>query len=42
MERPSVRQDKVDALRQQIQNGDYKVDADEIAQAILKQNKRAE
>jgi negative regulator of flagellin synthesis FlgM len=36
---PEVRQDKVEALRQQVQNGQYKVDADEIAKSILKYNK---
>jgi len=37
---PEVRQDKVEALRQAIQNGDYKVEAEKIAQAILEQNHR--
>ena len=32
---PAVRQDKVEALRQSIQNGDYKLEPDQIAQAIL-------
>jgi flagellar biosynthesis anti-sigma factor FlgM len=36
---PEVRQDKVDALRQSIQNGQYQVDPEQIAQAILRQNK---
>ena len=36
---PEVRHDKVEALRQQVQNGQYKVDADEIAKSILKYNK---
>jgi len=36
---PEVRQDKVEALRQQVQSGQYKVDADEIAKSILKYNK---
>ena len=36
---PEVRQDKVEALRQQVQNGQYKVDPDQIAKAILKHNK---
>ena len=36
---PPVRQDKVDALRQAIQNGDYKVEPDKIAQAILEQKR---
>ena len=42
MESPSVRQDRVEALRQQVQNGEYNLDANKIAQAILQQNKRAE
>jgi len=42
MEAPSVRQDRVEALRQQVQNGEYNLDANKIAQAILQQNKRAE
>ena len=37
---PQVRQDKVDALRQAIQNGDYKVEPDKIAQAIMDRNQR--
>ena len=37
---PQIRQDKVDALRQSIQNGDYKVEAEKIAQAILNHNQR--
>jgi len=36
MNTPEVRQDKVDALRQQIQSGQYPLDADQIAKAILK------
>ena len=40
MNTPPVRQDKVDALRQSIQNGDYRVEADKIAHAILEQNQR--
>jgi negative regulator of flagellin synthesis FlgM len=35
---PEVRQDKVAALRQSIQNGTYRVEPDKIAQAILAQN----
>ena len=42
MDSPSVRQDRVEALRQQVQNGEYNLDANKIAQAILQQNKRAE
>jgi len=34
---PPVRQDKVEALRQSIQNGEYKVEPDKIARAILEQ-----
>jgi len=37
---PDIRQDKVEALRQAIQNGEYSVEPDKIAQAILQQNKR--
>ena len=40
MTAPSIRQDKVEALRQSIQNGDYKVEPDQVAQAILRQNQR--
>ena len=42
MESPSVRQNRVEALRQQVQNGEYNLDSNKIAQAILQQNKRAE
>ncbi|MGH9536876.1 MAG: flagellar biosynthesis anti-sigma factor FlgM [Terriglobales bacterium] len=38
MSAPDVRQEKVDALRQAIQNGDYKPEAEKIARAILDQN----
>jgi flagellar biosynthesis anti-sigma factor FlgM len=31
---PSVRQDRVDALRQSISDGSYKIDADKIASAL--------
>lgn len=37
---PEVRQDKMEALRQAIQNGQYKVEPDKIAQAIIQHNKR--
>jgi flagellar biosynthesis anti-sigma factor FlgM len=37
---PEIRQDKVDALRQSIQNSDYKLEPDQIAHAILNQNQR--
>jgi len=36
---PEVRQDKVEALRQAIQNGEYEVDPQKIAHAILEHNK---
>jgi flagellar biosynthesis anti-sigma factor FlgM len=42
MEAPSIRQGRVEALRQQVQNGEYNLDANKIAQSILQQNKRAE
>ncbi len=42
MAAPAVRQDKVEALRQAVQNGEYKLEPDKIARAILQQNKRAE
>jgi negative regulator of flagellin synthesis FlgM len=42
MAAPGVRQDRVEALRQQVQNREYNLDANKIAQAILQQNKRAE
>ena len=35
---PQIRQDKVEALRQSIQNGEYKVEPEKIAQAILNRN----
>lgn len=35
MNSPEVRQDKVDALRQAVSNGSYKVDPHKIAGAIL-------
>ena len=37
---PQIRQDKVEALRQAIQNGEYKVEPDKIARAILDHNQR--
>lgn len=37
---PEVRQEKVEALRQAIQNGEYEVDPQKIAHAILEHNKR--
>jgi negative regulator of flagellin synthesis FlgM len=35
---PEVRQDRVDALRQAIQNGQHKVDPEAIANAIIEQD----
>jgi len=35
---PQIRQDKVDALRQSVQNGEYKVEPEKIAAAILDRN----
>lgn len=35
---PQIRQDKVEALRQSIQNGEYRVEPEKIAQAILNRN----
>jgi negative regulator of flagellin synthesis FlgM len=35
---PQIREDKVEALRQSIQNGEYKVEPEKIAQAILDRN----
>jgi negative regulator of flagellin synthesis FlgM len=40
MTSPQIRQDKVDALRQSIQNGDYRVEPEKIARAILDHNQR--
>ena len=40
MAAPPIRQDKVEALRQAIQNGDYRVEPDKVARAILDQNNR--
>jgi len=37
---PEVRQDKVDTLRGTVQNGQYTIEPDKIAQAILEQNKK--
>ena len=38
MATPAIRQDKVEALRQAIQQGQYKLEPDQIAHAILNQN----
>lgn len=35
----AVRQDKVEALRQAIQNGEYKLDAAQIAEAMIRESK---
>lgn len=35
MSSPEVRQDKVDALRQAVSSGEYKVDAGKVADAML-------
>jgi len=35
LQMPSVRQDKIDALRQQVQGGDYDVDPRGTAEAML-------
>lgn len=40
MNTTAIRQDKVEALRQSIQNGDYRIEADKISHAILEQNQR--
>lgn len=40
MTSPQIRQDRVDALRQSIQNGDYRVEPEKIARAILDHNQR--
>ena len=36
---PDLRQDKVDALRQAIQRGEYKLDPGKIAQALIDESK---
>jgi negative regulator of flagellin synthesis FlgM len=38
MATPAIRQDKVEALRQAIQQGQYQLEPDQIAHAILNQN----
>lgn len=35
----AVRQDKVEALRQAVQNGEYKLDAAQIAEAMIRESK---
>lgn len=37
METPEVRQEKIDALRQSISSGQYQLDSNESAEAILRQ-----
>ncbi len=37
---PEVRQDKVNALRQAIRDGEYKVEPDQVAQAMIEQRKK--
>jgi len=39
MASPELRTDKIMALRQAIQNGEYTVEPDKVAQAILQQTK---
>jgi len=39
LQSPEIRQDKVDSLRQQIESGQYQVDAKSIADAILNQQR---
>jgi flagellar biosynthesis anti-sigma factor FlgM len=38
LEAPAARQDKVEALRQAVQNGDYKIDPAQIAEAMIRQS----
>jgi negative regulator of flagellin synthesis FlgM len=38
LDAPDIRQDKVEALRQAIQNGEYKVDPAQIAEAMIQQS----
>lgn len=38
LDAPDIRQDKVEALRQAIQNGEYKVDPAQIAEAMIRQS----
>ena len=35
LQSPAVRQDKIDALRQAVTNGDYKIDAAKIASSMV-------
>lgn len=38
LQMPEVRQDKVDSLRQMIANGEYRVDPNQIADAMLSES----
>ena len=38
LDAPAIREDKVEALRQAVQNGDYKVDPAQIAEAMIRQS----
>jgi flagellar biosynthesis anti-sigma factor FlgM len=40
LESSEVRQDKVEALRQAIQNGDYKIEPDKIAEAMIRNSEQ--
>ncbi len=40
LESSEVRQDKVEALRQAVQNGDYKIDPAKIAEAMIRQSEQ--
>ncbi len=40
MEHPEIRQDKVDAIRQRIESGSYKIDHGKIADVILEEHKK--
>jgi flagellar biosynthesis anti-sigma factor FlgM len=38
LDAPAIRQDKVEALRQTVQNGEYKVDPALVAEAMIRQS----
>jgi flagellar biosynthesis anti-sigma factor FlgM len=38
LDAPDVRQDKVEALRQAVQNGEYAIDPAQIAEAMIRQS----
>jgi flagellar biosynthesis anti-sigma factor FlgM len=40
MKAPETRQDKIDSLRQAVQNGQYSLDPHQIAEAILKNSSK--